>query len=60
MMADPKPQWSVLTPDLKFRRTSDGKIVMRLGGEQTYISAEKWATFLASLSAPVPTVKPAA
>lgn len=43
-------KWSSLSTDLKFRRDDEGRIVMRLGGEQTYLSRAFWLQFLTQLT----------
>jgi len=43
-------EWISITERLKFRREFDGRVVLRMDGEQTYISAEKWVSVVASLS----------
>lgn len=43
--------WVTITARLKFRREFDGRVVLRVDGEQTYVSAEKWVHVVAALSA---------
>ena len=44
-------EWTMLTPELKLSRVADGRVIVRIGGEQTYVSADKWAGVVASLCA---------